>query len=146
MRIARRLRWARAAFALAASISSAGLAVIVAPPAGTATSGGSVSVVLDEWKLVPSLGAVRSGQITFVVRNDGTMPHEFVVLRSDRRAGSLPVRGGRAVEIGRRGELPRIASKASRQLRLNLRPGRYVLICNLMGHYQAGQFAALRVR
>jgi uncharacterized cupredoxin-like copper-binding protein len=146
MRVIERIGWARAALVLAASIASAGLAVIAAPPADTATSGASVSVVLDEWKLVPSLGAVRSGRITFVVRNDGSMTHEFVVLRSDRRAGGLPVRGGKAVEIGRRGELPRIAQGASRQLSLSLRPGRYVLICNLMGHYQAGQFAAFRVR
>jgi uncharacterized cupredoxin-like copper-binding protein len=146
MLMARRMRWARTALVLAASISSAGLAVVAAPPAGTATSGGSVSVVLDEWKLVPSLGAVRSGRITFVVRNDGSMPHEFVALRSDRRAGALPLKGGKAVETGRLGKLPRIASGASRRLTLSLRPGRYVLICNLMGHYQAGQFAALRVR
>ena len=70
----------------------------------------------------------------------------FVALRSDRRAGGLPVKGGKAVETGRRGELSQIASGASKRLVLRLQPGRYVLLCNLLGHYQAGQFAALRVR
>lgn len=136
----------RAALVLAASVLSAGLVFITAPPADTATSGAVVSITLDEWKLVPSQAAVRSGQITFVVRNAGSMPHEFVVLRSDRRPGRLPIKGGKAVETGRRGELSQIASGTSRRLTLRLRPGRYVLLCNLVGHYQAGQFAALRVR
>jgi uncharacterized cupredoxin-like copper-binding protein len=120
--------------------------VIAAPPADTATSGATVSVVLDEWKLLPARAAVRAGRVTFVARNDGSMTHEFVVLRSDRRAGGLPVKGGKAVETGTRGELSQIASGVSRRLTLTLRPGRYVLLCNLLGHYQAGQFAALRVR
>ena len=137
---------ARAALALAASVLSAGLAVIAAPPADTATSGAVVAVVLDEWKLVPAQAAVRAGRVSFVVRNDGSMTHEFVVLRSDRRAGGLPVKGGKAVEAGRRGRISQIASGASKRLVLRLQPGRYVLLCNLLGHYQAGQFAALRVR
>jgi uncharacterized cupredoxin-like copper-binding protein len=89
---------------------------------------------------------VRAGRITFAVRNDGSLPHEFVVLRTDRPAKGLPVRGGKAVEQGRRGRLSQIAISGSRRLTLSLRPGRYVLICNLLGHYQAGQAAALRVR
>lgn len=132
--------------ALAASVLSAGLVVITAPPADTAMSRSAVSVVLDEWKLVPSQPTVRAGRLTFVVRNDGSMAHEFVVLRSDRRPAALPVKGGKAVETGRRGEIPQVASGASKQLTLKLLPGRYVLLCNLLGHYQAGQFAALRIR
>lgn len=95
---------------------------------------------------MPARTTVPGGRVTFVVRNEGTMVHEFVVLRSDRPAGRLSVKGGRAVEAGRRGEIPRIASGGSKRLTLTLRPGKYVLLCNLMGHYQAGQFSALRVR
>jgi len=125
---------------------SAGLAVVAAPPAQTATSGAVVTVALDEWKLVPSRVAVRAGRVTFVVRNDGSMAHEFVVLRSDRRAGALPVTGGRAVEAGRRGRIAQIPSGVSKRLTLALPRGRFVLLCNLLGHYQAGQFATLRAR
>lgn len=119
---------------------------MAASPADKVTSGAAVPVVLDEWKLVPSPTRVRSGRVTFVVRNEGSMAHEFVVLRTDRRVRGLPVRGGKAVEQGRRGKLRQIASGASARLTLSLRTGRYVLICNLLGHYQAGQAAALRVR
>ncbi len=137
---------ARAALALAASVLSAGLAVTAAPPAETATSAAVVSVGLEEWKLVPERTVIPAGRLTFIVRNDGSMTHELVVLRSDRRARALPVKGGRAVEAGRLGRISQIASGASKRLTLKLPAGRYVLLCNLLGHYQAGQFAGLRVR
>jgi uncharacterized cupredoxin-like copper-binding protein len=125
---------------------SAGLLAFTASPAETATSGSVVSVALTEWKLVPEQATVRPGRISFVVRNDGAMAHEFVVLRSDRHHHSLKVKGGKAVETGRLGEIPLIPSGASKRLTLRVSPGKYVLLCNLLGHYQAGQFAALRAR
>jgi uncharacterized cupredoxin-like copper-binding protein len=125
---------------------SAGLLAFTASPAETATSGSVVSVALTEWKLVPEQATVRPGRISFVVRNDGAMAHEFVVLRSDRHHHSLKVKGGKAVETGRLGEIPLIPIGASKRLTLRVSPGKYVLLCNLLGHYQAGQFAALRAR
>ena len=146
MRLARGTGKARAALVLVALVSAAGLAVVAAPPAETAASVKAVSVLLDEWKLVPAQGTLRAGKVTFVVRNDGSLVHQFVVLRSDRRAAGVPLKAGKAVETGRLGGIKHIASGVSKQLTMTLRPGRYILLCNLMGHYQAGQFAGLRVR
>ena len=125
---------------------AAGSAVGAASPADTATSGGVVSLALSEWKLTPSRVTARRGRVAFVVRNDGTMAHEFVVLRTDRHHHSIPVTGGKAVETGRVGEIPKIPIGGSKRLALQLKAGKYVLLCNYLGHYQAGQFAALRVR
>ncbi len=105
----------------------------------------NVSVVLKEWKLIPSSASVKAGTVTFLVKNDGTLDHEFVVLRSDRRPSALPVKGGQAVETGLRGEIPKVVPGQVRSLTLSLKPGKYVLLCNLLGHYKAGQYAALRV-
>jgi uncharacterized cupredoxin-like copper-binding protein len=146
MRVTGHRGHARAALALAAAVLSAGLVAMTAPPTQPATSGSAVSVALDEWKLVPAQVTVRHGRISFVVRNDGTMDHEFVVLRSDLHHHSLKVNGGRAIEKGRVAEIPLIPSGTTRRLTLTVRPGKYVLLCNLLGHYQAGQYAALRVR
>jgi uncharacterized cupredoxin-like copper-binding protein len=133
------------AVVLVVLVASAGLGLITSSPAGTATSGG-VAVALAEWKVVPAPAAVRAGRVTLVARNNGTMAHELVVLRSTRAAARLPIRGGKAVETGRVAKISNIASGVSKRVTLKLRPGRYVLICNLLGHYQAGQFSALRVR
>lgn len=136
----------RAALALAAAISSAGLLAITASAADTAQSGGAVSVALVEWKLLPEEVTVRAGRVTFVVRNNGKMDHEFLVLRSDRHHHSLKVKKGQAVETGLLGEIPLIAKGTTKRITLNVPRGRYVMLCNLIGHYQAGQFAALRAR
>jgi len=137
---------ARAARALAALVLSVGLVAVAAPPAETAASGAVVTIVLDEWKLVLSQVTTPSGRVTFVVRNDGTMAHEFVVVRSDRHHHLLKVKGGKAVETGRLGKIPTIPSGTTRRLTLRVLPGKYVLLCNMLGHYQAGQRAALRAR
>ena len=144
MRIRKR-RARRAALAVAVS-ALAGLAAIAAPPGDTATSGGAVTFTLSEWKLTPGRMTVRPGRVAFVVRNDGTMAHEFVVLRTDRHHHGIPVKGGRADETARVGEIPAIPIGGSKRLALKLEAGKYVLLCNYLGHYQAGQFAALRVR
>ena len=141
----KRARRERAALAVAVS-TLAGLAVIAAPPGDTATSGNVVTLALSEWKLTPSRMTVRPGRVSFVVRNDGTMPHELVVLRTDHHHHSIPVKRGKAVERGRVGEVPTIPIASSKRLALRLKAGRYVLLCNYLGHYQAGQYAALRVR
>jgi uncharacterized cupredoxin-like copper-binding protein len=137
---------ARAALALAVAVTSAGLLAFTASPAETATSGSVVSVALVEWKLLPGQLTVRAGRVSFVVRNDGTMIHEFVVLRSDRHHHSLKLKGGKAVETGRLGEIPKIPSGTSKRITLKVPPGRYILLCNMLGHYQAGQYASLRAR
>ena len=143
MRLIRR-REARLALAVGVVVASAGPAALPAAPAGTATSAGTVSVSLSEWKLAPARLAIRAGRVTFVVRNAGTMAHELLVVRSDRHHHSLRVTGGKAIEAGRLGRTTLIPTGATRRLTLRVPPGRYVLLCNLLGHYQAGQYAALR--
>jgi uncharacterized cupredoxin-like copper-binding protein len=136
---------ARAALALAVAALSSGLVAITASAADTAP-GSVVSVALVEWKLVPGQVTVPVGRVTFVVRNDGTMAHEFLVLRSDRHHHSLKVKGGKAVETGRLGEIPQIPAGTSKRITLRVPPGKYIMLCNMLGHYQAGQYATLRAR
>ena len=138
-------RRGRAPVALATAVSSAVLVAITASAAETA-SGSQISVALVEWKLLPEQVTARAGRVTFVVRNDGTMDHEFVVLRSDRHHHSLVVKKGRAVETGRLGEIPLIPKGTTKQITLKVPRGKYVLLCNMLGHYQAGQYASLRAR
>lgn len=124
---------------------SVGLGTAGATP-GRSQAPSKVGVVLSEWKLVPSATTLRAGKVTFQVRNGGAIEHEFVVLRTDRHHHALTVKKAVAVETGRQGEIPKIVPGQQRSLTLSLKPGKYVLLCNLLGHYKAGQYAALRVR
>ena len=127
------------------TVAAAGLAA-GALAAGAGAGSASVKVTLKEFELVPVPASVRAGKVTFVARNTGALTHELVVIRTTRAPAKLPVSGGKASEKGRVGESGDVKPGTTRKVTLTLEPGRYVLICNVAGHYQAGQRAAFVVR
>lgn len=124
-----------------------GALLTVSTPAGaigaqrvaSAIDATTVPVVMKEWSFKASVRTVPAGKVTFVVRNAGTMPHEFLVIRTDKPPKALPVRGMKAIEAGAKGRIRAFAPGATRRLTLDLAPGKYVLLCNVPGHYKAGQ-------
>lgn len=125
------------------------VAVSVAAPAsagGAQATAVTVTVRLKEFKVLPATTAVRAGKVTFVVRNVGKIAHEFVVLRTKIAPGKLPLVGAKAKEVGRVGKIPPFGPGRTRRLTLVLKAGRYILLCNVPGHYKAGQFIGFRVR
>jgi uncharacterized cupredoxin-like copper-binding protein len=123
------------------------LAVGGAAPGGNAVvPPRTVKVVLSEWKVVPSVKRLQPGKVTFVVRNGGSIPHELVVLGTAKHHHALPLKGAEAAEAGRRGGTEELAPGKTRRVTLTLKRGAYVLLCNLPGHYRAGQYASLTIR
>lgn len=100
---------------------------------------------MDEYS-IRSPASTESGSIEFTAHNVGQIEHEFVVLRTDRDPDDLPVKDAevqvRALTLV--GKTPRIPAGESRVLTANLRPGPYVLICNVPGHYLSGMRAGFR--
>jgi uncharacterized cupredoxin-like copper-binding protein len=113
-----------------------------APKAAAST--GPVDVSLSEWKIAPSTPTVKAGKVTFDVKNAGAVPHEMVVIKTDKPAGGLGS-GSRVSEKGSVGEVSDVAPGASGTKTLKLKPGKYVLICNLPGHYMQGMHTAFTV-
>lgn len=126
----------------------ASIAVVLAAlvPAGAGAGGGTVAVKLTEFKLIPVPTSAANGKIGFTVRNAGKLEHEFVIVKSNLPPGKLPVKNGRASEKGSVGEIGDIAPGTTRKKSFSLSPGKYVLLCNLKGHYQAGQYAGFTVK
>jgi uncharacterized cupredoxin-like copper-binding protein len=134
--------------AVAATRGGSTTTKIVAPATAKATPAAAphtVGVSLKEFKILPSSGQAAAGRTTFNVKNAGTTTHEFVVLRTDKPAGSL-LQGARADETGNVGETGDLAPGASKTIQVNLKPGHYALICNLPGHYLAGQHTDFTVK
>jgi len=116
-----------------------------------APRGQIVNVRQHDFKLAASVDKVHAGLVTFRVHNLGPSTHEFVVVRTDISADGLPLRADRlsvneaAKALHRVGSLSQIRLGATRDLTLRLKPGTYVLFCNLLGHYRGGMYAALQV-
>jgi uncharacterized cupredoxin-like copper-binding protein len=130
----------------ALAVSAAGL-VIGVSVATSAPRATVVAVKLIEFRLLPARKSVPAGRVTFVVKNGGKIAHEFVVLRTVKRASRLLAPSGkRALEAGHVGEIEMVKPRLTKKLTLNLKPGHYSLICNFVGHYKAGQYADLTVK
>ena len=114
-------------------------AVVVASPISAAPSKTLVKVQLKEFKVLPNPLKAKRGAVSFSVKNIGSIPHELVVLKTNTPPAKLRVKSGRAVETGRVGRVGPLKPGASKGLTLTLKAGKYVLLCNLPGHYQAGQ-------
>jgi uncharacterized cupredoxin-like copper-binding protein len=93
----------------------------------------------------PSVKTAAAGKIRFSVHNSGAITHEFVVIRTDKPAAGL-MKGARADESGNVGETGDLKAGATKAITLNLKAGHYALICNLPGHYKAGQHTDFTVR
>jgi uncharacterized cupredoxin-like copper-binding protein len=67
----------------------------------------------------------------------------MVLIRRDTRA--LPVHCFRMSEAGAVDEAEELEPGKSGRLTVELKPGRYLLVCNIVEHYQLGMSTALRV-
>ena len=124
------------ASAIAAAVILAALAAGIAFGSGSAAK---VTVAEKEWGVAPAPKTAKSGKITFVAKNIGKLSHEFVVLKTSTPATKLKLKGAKAVETGFVARTPQFKPGQTKTLTLTLKAGHYVLICNLPGHYQAGQ-------
>jgi uncharacterized cupredoxin-like copper-binding protein len=112
-----------------------------------------VPVVVKQWSVTPATTAFSAGPVTFMVTNQGTIPHEFVVLRTKTQAADIPVESfegesGRIDEdtagenVGETGDM---AAGATKTVMVDLKPGHYVFFCNLPAHYSSGMHVDVTV-
>jgi uncharacterized cupredoxin-like copper-binding protein len=105
----------------------------------------AVKVTEKEFKVIPVPTKAKPGVVVFSVRNAGGLTHDFVVLKTNLPPNKLPVKGSKAVEVGRVGKLGVFKPGVTKKLTLTLKPGKYVLICNVAGHYGFGMRAGFKV-
>ncbi len=113
--------------------------------ASAVTSAKVVPVQLNEYNVLPAKQGAPAGKVTFVLTNTGKLTHEFVVVKAVKPAGGLQ-KGREADETGAVGEEGELKRGQTKKLTLTLKKGHYALLCNLPGHYLAGQFADFYVR
>jgi uncharacterized cupredoxin-like copper-binding protein len=150
--VQRTTTWPRLAVAFAA-LALAGLIAFVLLAGGsgakstsaTPAAAGPVKVRLSDFKIAPSASSAAAGRVTFVATDAGRVTHEMIVVRTDGSPRSL-LKGARASEAGSVGEIGEFKPGLTKRVTLSLKPGRYVLLCNIPGHFKAGMYTTFTVR
>jgi uncharacterized cupredoxin-like copper-binding protein len=119
---------------------------IATAKAPLAASAGKVTVTTTEYAFAPAAITAKAGRLKITLDNQGKVPHELVVLRTDQGADALTASGGRVSEKSSVGEVSETAGGATKSATITLKPGKYVFVCNIPGHYQDGMRGTLTVR
>ena len=116
---------------------------------GNATSN-NITGTLHEWAVEVDATTALAGDVTFTVANEGTIGHEFLVVKTDIAVGEIPLDGDHFAEptdgIEVIDEIGEFAKGTTESLTMNLTPGTYQLVCNLPDHYEAGMYISQLVR
>lgn len=117
---------------------------------GLGMGAGGARMPMAHMGIEVSTAKVRAGVVTFDVKNDSTtMVHEMVIspIKSDQTPLPYNKAEGRVDEdaAGHLGEVAELEPGKSGSLKLTLKPGRYILYCNIAGHYALGMWTLLSV-
>ena len=121
--------------------SSAG--PIGVPPAGTA-------IYVSEWSVgLPT--SMLAGQVNFSITNIGAIQHELLVFKSDLRPSAYPldskgnvIEDGPGITLVSDGENIDPGKTQTRTVDLT-KPGTYLFVCNIPGHFKTGMFRVVTV-
>jgi uncharacterized cupredoxin-like copper-binding protein len=128
--------------AVVAIVTSASVVLLKSSPK-------KIDVTLDEWNITPAELTAKSGEVNFVVTNAGDRPHEFVIFKTDLAPDALPTVDGEVQEdeLDHIDELDVFPQGTTETLTVDLPPGNYVFICNVVenppgqpvvSHYENG--------
>ena len=109
-----------------------------------------MTITMLEYQIISERPDVPAGEVVFDVVNTGEEVHELVLIKSDMDTAALPpsaVKG--EVDEAAIGEfigaVEDVQTGTMKTGTVTLGPGRYILLCNLTGHYEGGMVGTLQV-
>lgn len=124
-------------------LASPALAATVVKVTESGEAGGPMTLKVDQ-------ATIKAGDVVFKVHNDAaTEEHEMVLLKLDSPDQEIPVIKGKnrvdEKDLRSIGEVSDLKPGADGMLKAKLKPGAYLLICNIKGHFEAGMHTSLTV-
>jgi uncharacterized cupredoxin-like copper-binding protein len=143
-----------------ARIGGAAFLALTLSSAGGAATNSVVNVALEDqstgsgktgMRISVDQESIKAGRVTFqAVNRSHSLVHEVIVVSTSAKTPVLPYseKKERVIEsrIRSLGEISDLKPGASGKLTLNLKPGKYLLICNEPGHFMAGMKLPFEVR
>ena len=107
------------------------------------------TISLYEWKVIVA-DTIKAGPSTFTISNFGTIPHELLIFKSDRAPTAYPadktghiIEDGPGIKLVSDGE--NIDPTGAQTRTIDLKPGTYLFVCNIPGHFKQGMFQVVTV-
>ena len=119
-----------------------------------AAKGTTIKVELKEWGFDASSKTAPAGMITFEAKNKGKEVHELVLFKTDLAPADLPVDEEGAVDEKGAGlelidEVENVKPGETKLLAVDLKPGKYVMACNVVEngqrHFMNAMYSAFTV-
>lgn len=133
-----------------------GTTVTTTENGGAAASGAKTTATLEiklgDFFFDPKDATAKAGPTTIEAPNEGATEHELVLFKTNMDPAKLPTESGGGVDeekmdeiAGEAGEIPDVEAGKTKSGKFNLTPGKYVMFCNLPGHYAQGMYGTLTV-
>ena len=133
-------------------------ALLISTLFNNAIAENTVHVMLQEWRILTNKNVIPAGPTRISVQNRGQETHEIVLLKTDVPYNAFPLHPKGGIDEDKAGvvisELEDLRSKTRKDMMVNLKPGNYVLLCNMVEiedgeqeqHYAMGMRAPLTVK
>jgi hypothetical protein len=117
----------------------------------SSSPGTTVPVILKDYRILSSTATIPAGVVSFQIHSRGPSTHEFVIFETTQAADRMPLgTDGLTIDedsalLRPAGEVSQVDIGESAELVLRLPVGRYVLVCNMEGHYLGGMHLSMVV-
>jgi uncharacterized cupredoxin-like copper-binding protein len=122
----------------------------------TAASGGGEEATLEikmgDFYFEPKDATAEPGPTTIVAPNEGSVEHELVLFKTNTDPAQLPTDANGDVDEEKLdemaeeiGEVADVEPGDTKSEEFDLTPGKYVMFCNISGHYAQGMYGTLTV-
>lgn len=105
-----------------------------AAPTSEGTGSGSMTesaVTLSEWAVTLNSAEVPAGKVKFNVANSGQFSHNYVIMEGTNEVGRTP---------------NFVSADGTKVLEVDLKPGTYKVLCDIIGHPEKGMVNTLTVK
>jgi uncharacterized cupredoxin-like copper-binding protein len=119
---------------------------------GAAPSSGALEIKMGDYFFDPKDATAEAGSVAINAPNEGKVEHELMLLKTNTDPAKLPTASDGGVEeklhmvAEENGEIADVEPGDTKSVTFDLTPGKWVMFCNLPGHYAQGMYGSLTVK